>query len=200
MQRRWLGRVQPDLPFCAQDFWRVYGCCSWVPLRPRNPLFTECPAIGSDTGCEFLITLNPGGTGAITKDSTQGPFGGSDDVLVGVLNNSGTTVGSLFINGGSLDIFDFDSNGLCTASPKPGGCPFGTSGYEGPNTSFSGRNSTHSSGFVNFTGGLAPGGTAYFNLEDDPTGSTVSTVPEPSTLILFGSALLGLPALRRLIA
>ena len=54
-------------------------------------------------------------------------------------------------------------------------------GYEGPTSWFSGIASTSSSGVVNFSGGLAPGGSTYFSLESPPTGKSI-TVGNPSTL------------------
>jgi hypothetical protein len=51
-------------------------------------------------------------------------------------------------------------------------------------------------GTVNFAGGgIASGGTASFSLEgpvDVNIAGHISTVPEPNTLILFGSDLIGL--------
>jgi hypothetical protein len=57
------------------------------------PLFTQCPAIGADTGCAILITINADGSATVATDGSQGPFDGNDDTLVGVQNN--TTLSSI---------------------------------------------------------------------------------------------------------
>jgi RHS repeat-associated protein len=131
-------------------------------LAPSSP-YTECPAVGSDTSCEFLINPTDSGV-SVLRDQNQGPFDGSDDTLVGVLNSSSRTVVSLSL-ASNQPIFGFDGDGLCTFSNSPSGCPFGTSGYEGPGTSFSNVNGGQTQGVVSFTNGLAPGATAYFSLE-----------------------------------
>ncbi|HEY6473960.1 MAG TPA: hypothetical protein VIY26_13795, partial [Acidimicrobiales bacterium] len=53
------------------------------------PEFPQCPAIGHDTGCEFLITLPATGPATIQQDTTQGPYDGNDDTLVGIVNDTG---------------------------------------------------------------------------------------------------------------
>jgi len=80
-----------------------------------------------------------------------------------VQNNSSSAVRGLKLSS-SVPIFAFDGDGICTVNPRPIGCPFGSTGYEGPNTSFA--PTSDSIGNVVFTGGLAAGGSAYFGLEE----------------------------------
>jgi RHS repeat-associated protein len=143
---------------------------------PTTP-FTECPAVGLDTSCEILVQVTDSSNN-ILGDPSQGPFDGSDDTLIGVLNSSSDTITSIQLSS-DTDLFGFDGDGLCTSSPQPAGCPFGPTGYEGPDTSFAGITSDESGGVVNFTSGLAPGQTAYFSLEEPLTATTV-TVGGPS--------------------
>lgn len=146
-----------------------------------TPPFTECPAIGADTGCGILVVINPGGSLTILADSSQGPYDSSEDSLIGVLNNSGQTVNSIALVT-NTDAFGFDSDGLCTFSfTGSGGCPFGTTGYEGPNTSFSNISGDFTSGTVNFTGGLRSGASAYFSLEEALTAQSFNPNDQPAT-------------------
>lgn len=153
-----------------------------------------CPQIGFADGCNQVITLNPGGTATITGGFPT-PYDGVEDQLVGVINNSGTTVGNITISGSNIFGFDGDgagSPGCDLGSSSPYGCPFnfGPTGYEGPRTSFSIADSNN--GTVFFTSGLVSGGTAWFSLEEPATtgGFTVThvnPVPEPSSLLLLGT-------------
>ncbi|RSM42652.1 hypothetical protein DMA12_20735 [Amycolatopsis balhimycina DSM 5908] len=138
-----------------------------VPAAP----FTECPAVGADTSCGVLVQVTNGETN-VYSDPGQGPYDGADDTLTGVVNNSSQPVSSLQLSS-NTNLFGFDSDGLCTASPQPAGCPFGPTGYEGPGTSFSDISSDGSGGVVNFSPPLAPGATAYFSLEEALTGTAV---------------------------
>jgi hypothetical protein len=145
-------------------------------------MFTECPAIGDDTGCAILIVVNPDGTVSLLTDPSQGPFEGSDDTLVGVQNNAHVVVTSLTLTGTSKPPpFGFEDDGLCvpvgmgTPGP-PAGCPFGPTGYEGPGTSFSNISADMSTGTVNFTG-IGPGANTYFSLENVITASNLTIAP-----------------------
>lgn len=136
-----------------------------------SPPFTECPAIGADTSCGVLVQVADGGTN-IYSDPGQGPYDGADDTLIGVVNDSIKPVASLQLSS-DTDLFGFDEDGLCTFTPIQPGCPFGPTGYEGPNTSFSNVSPDGSGGVVNFTTPLTPGATAYFSLEEALTATAV---------------------------
>ena len=143
--------------------------------------FNECPAIGADTSCGILIIINPGGSLTVKGDSTQGPYDSSEDSLIGVLNNSGQKVDSIALTT-NTDAFGFDGDGLCTYTfTGSSGCPFDTTGYGGPNTSFSNISPDSSSGTVNFTGGLGSGATAFFSLEEALTEQSFNPNDQPAT-------------------
>ena len=147
---------------------------AWLPLLvvagPTTPPFTQCPPVGADTGCAVLIIYNPDGTVTVKSDPSQGPYDQIEDTLVGVQNNSSSRIFSISISGSG--IFAFDGDGICGTSPntgnpfnpRPSGCPFGPTGYEGPGVSFTITNS--SSGRVTFANGIPPGQSAYFSLEE----------------------------------
>jgi RHS repeat-associated protein len=135
--------------------------------------FSQCPPVGSDTSCGVLVTISDIGI-SVQSDPTQGPLDGIEDTLIGVQNSSSGTIGSLQLSA-NTDLFGFDGDGLCAASPHPSGCPFGPTLYEGPGTSFSNINPSSTGGVVNFTNGLAPGASAYFSLEENLSGAQIVT-------------------------
>jgi len=148
-----------------------------VSASTPTPPFTQCPAVGLDTSCAILIVVEPGGSLVSYTDPSQGPFDGIEDTLIGVQNDSKSTVTKIALQGTTFPgIFEFDGDGLCSGfnesgeegeggfNPPPAGCPFGPTTYEGPGTSFTIVNGNE--GEVNFTeGGLAPGKSTYFSLE-----------------------------------
>ncbi|HEY6317974.1 MAG TPA: hypothetical protein VI462_08830 [Acidimicrobiia bacterium] len=125
------------------------------------------------------MVINPDGTVTVLTDPSQGPFDGAEDTLIGVQNNASFTVTHLTLNGVTTPAptFGFDGDGLCNQGNSPAGCPFGSTGYEGPNTSFSNISADMADGVVNFTGGLAPGASAFFSLEGVVTAQSVVVPP-----------------------
>jgi hypothetical protein len=155
---------------------------------------SDSGSYGNSTGCNVQFTINNNTVGIA---AAVGNYDGTEDVEVGVTNNSSNMVSALTISGSW--IFGFDGDGISTYTNI---YVLGdTSGYAGPGTSFSNISNNYSLGQVNFTGGLAPGASAYFSLEGAPgTASAysahvgaVSAVPEPSTyaMLLAGLGLIG---------
>ena len=133
-----------------------------------------CPSVGSGTGCAYVVTVNPDGTASVAAGADTQSYDNSEDVMVGVVNNTTGVVPSIDLSGPSS--FAFDNDGLCNVSGAPTGCPFvppaaftGT-GYEGPDSAF--VKADDSDGTVVFTTPLAPGATAYFSLESRPTSAS----------------------------
>ena len=148
-----------------------------------TPPFTQCPAVFKDTSCQYLITANDKGGLTLDSDPSQGPYEGSDDALVGVQNSSTKPLASIALGVAGDGSFAFDGDGLCNpgGNPVPAGCPFGTTGYEGPGTSFIVTNSD--SGTVKFTPAIPPGRSAYFSLEANaPPALGPFVVIHPSNL------------------
>jgi len=157
------------------------GVTHGATAAPAAP-YGECPAIGSDTSCGILVDVTDGGS-QILADPSQGPFDGSDDTLVGLLNSSSQTVGSITLSS-DTDIFGFDGDGICSGDYGPwdgsAACPYGPTGYEGPGTSFTDITPDQNGGVVIFSPGIPPGGSAYFSLEEPLTAGVV-TAGGPTT-------------------
>jgi hypothetical protein len=64
-----------------------------LPRTASAVLITQCPAIGGDTGCGILITINADGSVTVTTASapTQPPYDGVEDTLIGVQNTTTLT-------------------------------------------------------------------------------------------------------------
>jgi len=154
----------------------------------------DCPVVGQDNACGYLITVGPGDSATVTA-SGQGPYDASDDVLVGVVNDSDALVSSVQLSGGSgNDIFGFDEDGICsetfTGYSYCSSLPAGSSGYEGPDNTFSGISSDETNGTVNFTSALVPGAGTYFSLEQGPfTATSVGLEPD---IVVAGSLIAGI--------
>jgi RHS repeat-associated protein len=158
---------------------RTAGMASAAATAAPSAPFTQCPPVGYDTSCALLADITDSGV-TILQDPSQGPYDGVEDTLIGIVNQSSKSLGHLSL-GSNTDMFGFDGDGICsfeyTIDP---GCPFGSTGYEGPGTSFTEISADYSSGVVNFEPSIPPGGSAYFSLEEPLSASTVvSGGPSP---------------------
>jgi hypothetical protein len=130
-------------------------------LLAGGTAIAQCPAIGNDTGCGTVITITD--SGATVTQTGQGPYDGSDDTLVGVVNNSSQPVALLNLSSG-LVVFGFDGDGIDSFGVA--GNAQDSTGYGGPNAYFSNINAAQTAATVNFiTPIAAKGGTSYFSLE-----------------------------------
>jgi hypothetical protein len=155
------------------------GSAQGPPAGPKSAPFTQCPRIGVDTSCEYLIDVtstDPTVRPTVVRDATQHFYDGEDDVTVGVQNDTGSPLGSIHVGVAESGdrLFAFDGDGLCwsSLSPRPSECPFSSTTYDGPDTTLTAE--SPDAGTVFFNAPLQPGQYTYFALEAAPAEGIVS--------------------------
>ena len=100
------------------------GVAATVAMAPghlhgqRAAEFTECPPVYENGGCQFLITVSNSGE-TVVPDPNEGPYEGSDDSLIGVVNNSSSPIYELPLSVPNSDLFGFDGDGICDPGSAP---------------------------------------------------------------------------------
>jgi uncharacterized repeat protein (TIGR01451 family) len=166
----------------------------------------QCTAalpVGTASGCGALITVTGvDGNGNATfftvmqpNNGNGNPYDGTEDTLVGIVNNSGQNLNSITLTSPDTTfggLFGFDGDGPCASNPAD--C-HGPTGYEGPDNTFTIASPT--SGTVNFTSPILSScegsfcNSTWFALEGTPNSlTTVSqtqpTPPGVTTVFNFG--------------
>ena len=156
---------------------------------PVTAPFTECPKVGAAPSCDILLVVNSDQSISVLGDSSVGPYDGSDDTMVGIVNNSKVAINAVTVSGANSDLAGFDGDGICTyaaggsngsgftgdsyctSQQKAGGDP---GDYAGPGTSFTLDPASQDDVEVDFAGnGLAAGNSTYFSLEGALTAAVV---------------------------
>jgi lysophospholipase L1-like esterase len=189
-----IGRIRSLLTMAAGAFTSVLvlaalpgaAAASSMPTPP----FDQCPAIGQSPSCQILLVVNPDQSVSVLGDSSVGPYDGSDDTLVGILNNSSSPITAVTVSGSGSDLAGFDGDGICTYAAGGGHGP-GFAGdsycttqqiagdnpedYAGPGTSFTLDPNSQDDVEVDFAGsGLAARHSTYFSLEGALTAAVVT--------------------------
>ena len=186
----------------------LFAAPAWAQADPCNaPTVGATPAgsVGLDTtgSCGLIITIT-GTSGNLVATLTGGgtannnPYDVSDDILVGIQNNSSVAVGTIVLSApllvGGDNPFQFDGDGPCDPvyhSPVYPWCPVGYPvsstdpnpvGYAGPDNTFVGISPDFTTGKILFTTPLpANGGSTWFALDSTPTNVVAIGENKPLT-------------------
>jgi hypothetical protein len=83
-------------------------------------LFPQCPPVDLNSGCQFLVTVTDTET-TVEADPSQGPYESADDALIGIVNHSSKPLSSIPFSA-EIELFGFESDGICAVTGSPAGC------------------------------------------------------------------------------
>src|SRR5690349_21302847 len=83
-----------------------------------EPFFKQCPPIGLDSGCAYLIEVtstNPEVAPLVIHDPNQPFYDREDDITVGVVNDTSAPLAKVHIGARASGdrLFAFDGDGIC---------------------------------------------------------------------------------------
>jgi hypothetical protein len=81
-------------------------------------VFTQCPPVDADAGCQYLITVTAAGP-SVARDETQPAYENEDDSLIGVQNSSPNAISALPLAAPPTELFGFESDGICNPGKGP---------------------------------------------------------------------------------
>jgi hypothetical protein len=136
---------------------------------------------GNGNATTFTVTAsNPNGV----PPNNGNPYDGTQDILVGVQNNSGANLNSIPLTS-STTAFGFDGDGPCNPTYHTPAYPWcsntGFTGYEGPVNTFTNISADHTSGTVSFTTAIPNGGSTWFALQGNPNSLTAPPMMQVQT-------------------
>src|SRR3954449_12174154 len=103
--------------FCVALPLFAVGPCPTLTGGATSPAY-----IAGGGGCNVVITFNADGSITTTLPNIN-PFDGVEDTLVGIVNNSASSISSINLSSNSLVLFNFDGDGACSGFyTVPGGC------------------------------------------------------------------------------